>query len=166
MFEATQEEDKQSSKRGLIVAISIVVVLAIVGTIAYLVSKGDIGSSSASSGSTATSASVGTPAPAGAADATKDLHILSTKMDKDYTGTTAVWLVDVRNASQTYTYSHIKYQTTYGGATNNVIGQNTGEIPKLSLGPGEEQTVQFNDAAYPAGTAWYRVTITGASATQ
>jgi hypothetical protein len=162
MFEATQEEDKQSSKRGTIIIIAIVVVLAIVGTLVYMDSKGML---KASSGSMASSAA-GTPVPAGAAHPVDDLHILNTKMDKDYTGTTAVWLVDLRNASQTYTYSHIKYETTYGGADNNIIGQNHGEIPSLTLGPGEEQNAQFQDAAYPSGTAWFRVRITGATATQ
>jgi hypothetical protein len=161
MFEETQEEDKQSSRRGTIVVISVVVVLAIVGTLIYLDSKGALRSSSSS-----TSASVaGTPVPAGKADPVSDLRILSTKMDKDYTGTTAMWLVDLKNSSPTYTYSHIQYETTYGGADNSILAQNKGEIP-ITLGPGEEQNAQFRDTLYPSGTAWFRVKVTGATATQ
>lgn len=162
MFEETQEEDKQSSKRGTIIVISVVIVLAIVGTLIYLDSKGALSSSSSST----TSASVaGTPVPAGKADPVSDLRILSTKMDKDYTGTTAMWLVDLKNSSSTYTYSHIQYETTYGGADNSILAQNKGEIP-VTLGPGEEQNAQFRDTLYPSGTAWFRVKVTGATATQ
>jgi hypothetical protein len=161
MFEETQEEDKQSSKRGVIIVITVVIVLAIVGTLIYLDSKGALTSSSSSTAATTT----GTPVPAGKADPVSDLRILNTKMDKDYTGTTAMWLVDLKNASPTYTYSHIKYETTYGGADNNILGQNQGEIA-ITIGPGEEQSAQFRDALYPTGTAWFKVKITGAAATQ
>ena len=160
MFEETREEDKQSSRRGVIIVITVVIVLAIVGTLIYLDSKGALSPSSSTAATTA-----GTPVPAGKADPVSDLHILNTKMDKDYTGTTAMWLVDLKNASPAYTYSHIKYETTYGGADNSVLGQNQGEIA-ITIGPGEEQSAQFRDALYPAGTAWFRVKITGATATQ
>jgi hypothetical protein len=159
MFEAQQEEDQQSSRRGIIVVVSIVLVLAIVGTLVYLDAKGAFKSSSTAA---ATSAS---PAAVANADPVKDLRILSTKMDKDSTGTTAVWLVDLKNSSQTLTYTHITYQTTYGGPNDSVIGQNTGEMA-ASLGPGEEQNVQFKDAEYPANVQWFKVAITGANASQ
>jgi hypothetical protein len=159
MFEEQQEEDQQSSRRGMIVVVSIVLVLAIVGTLVFLDSKGYLKSS--------TSASTSTSSPAALANANpvKDLRILGAKMDKDSTGTTAMWLVDVKNSSQTLTYSHIKYQTTYGGPNDSVIGQNSGEM-SVSLGPGEEQNVQFNDAQYPSGVQWYKVAVTGANASQ
>jgi len=44
-----------------------------------------------------------------------DLKILSARMEKDRAGTTAVWLVDVSNKSNAYTYSSIQYETTYVG---------------------------------------------------
>jgi hypothetical protein len=159
MFEETQEEDKQSSTRGIIIAITVVVVLAIVGTLIYLDSKGALKSSSS------TAATTSAPTVVANADPAKDLHVLGAKMDKDSTGLVAVWLVDVKNSSSTLTYSHIKYETTYGGADNNVIGQNQGEM-KASIGPGEEQNVEFRDAQNPTGTAWFRVKITGGTATQ
>jgi hypothetical protein len=138
----------------------LVVVLAIVGALIYLNSKSALKSSPATAAKT-----TGTPVPAGKADPVSDLRILSTKMDKDYTGTTAMWLVDVKNGSPTYTYSHIKYETTYGGAGDSIVGQNQGEIP-ITIGPGEERSAQFRDALYPTGTAWFRLKITGAAATQ
>lgn len=156
MFEEQQVEDQQSTKRGTIVVISIIVVIAIVGTLAYLDSRGDLKSS-------ATSASAAGPATVFHADADKDIHFVSEpKMVKDDAGT-ADWLVDVRNESQTLTYSHIQYQTSYGGPNNSVIAQNTGEMA-VTLGPGEEQNVQFKDVQYPDNLTWFRVKITGADA--
>jgi len=159
MFEAQQEEDQQSTRRGTIVVISIVIVLAIVGTLAYLASKGYLSSS------TSTSASASAPAVVANADPVKDLHILSEPtMVKDDSGT-AAWLVDLRNESQTLTYSHIKYQTIYGGANQSVISQNNGEMT-VTLAPGEEQNVQFKDIQYPDNLQWFRIKITGADASQ
>jgi hypothetical protein len=158
MFEEQQIEDQQSSRRGMIIVVSIVLVLAIVGTLVYLDSKGYLKS-------TSTSASTNAPVVVPNADPTKDLRVISTKVDKDATGLVAAWLVDLKNSSQTLTYSHIKYQTTYYGPNESVIGQNTGEI-KVTLGPGEEQNVQFNDAQYPENLTLANVKITGATATQ
>ncbi|MGC2332763.1 MAG: hypothetical protein WA581_15015 [Candidatus Acidiferrales bacterium] len=158
MFEAQQEEDQQSSKRGVIIVISIVIVLAIVGTLAYLASKGDFSSSS----STAASA---TPAAVVNADPVKDLHFVSEPtMVKDDSGM-AAWLIDLRNESRTITYSHIKFHTTYGGPNQSVIAQNDGEM-SVTLAPGEEQNVQFKDIQYPDNVQWFRVNITSADASQ
>jgi len=156
MFEAQQEEDQQSSRRGTIILVSIVIVLAIVGTLAYFVSKGAFSSSS----STAASA-----APVVKGDPVKDLHFVSEPtMVKDDSGM-AAWLVDLRNESQTITYSHIKFHTTYGGANQSVIAQNDGEM-SVTLAPGEEQNVQFKDIQYPDNLQWFRVNITSADASQ
>jgi hypothetical protein len=159
MFEEQQEGDEQSSRRGAIIIISIVVVLAIVGTLVYLDSKGYLRS-------TSTSAATNTPAPAVLnADPMKDLHIVSEPtMVKDDSGA-AAWLVDLRNESPTLTYSHIKYETIYGGANQSVIAQNDGEM-SVTLAPGEEQNVQIKDIQYPDGVQWFRVKITGANSSQ
>jgi hypothetical protein len=159
MFEEQQEEDQQSSRRGTIILISIVVVLAIVGMLVYLDSKGYLKS-------TATSAATNTsPAAVSNADPEKDLHIVSEPtMVKDDSGA-AAWLVDLRNESQTITYSHIKYETSYGGPNQSVIRQNDGEM-SVTLAPGEEQNVQFKDIQYPDNLQWFRVKITGAQASQ
>jgi hypothetical protein len=157
MFEEQQIEDQQSSRRGKIVVVSIVLVLAIVGTLVYLDSKGYLKSSSASASNAAPAVVKGDPA--------KDLHFVSQPtMVKDDAGN-AAWLLDLRNESQTLTYSNIKFHTTYGGANQSVIAQNDGQMT-VTLAPGEEQNVQFKDIQYPDNLQWFRVNITGADASQ
>jgi hypothetical protein len=104
------------------------------------------------------------PASAGKPDPVHDLKILSARMEKDRTGTTAVWLVDIDNKSKAYTYSKIEYETTYVGPDNAALVVNKGTIP-FNLAPGEEQNAQIRDVLYPAGTAWYKFRITGATPT-
>lgn len=158
MFEAQSKE--KSGGSGLLIGICIVVVLAVVGTLAYL-NKGSVKGSegSASAGATGSSSAglKGNPV--------KDLHIVSYKMEKDYTGNLAVWSVDIRNQSQVYTYSNIGYQTNYFGGDNSALVQNKGNI-SLSLAPGDEQSTQFRDVLYPDNTAWYRFTVIGADASK
>jgi hypothetical protein len=156
MFEAQQQKEKSGSF-GMWIGVAVIVV--VVAALAYYV-LGSKGSSKTSS--TAASAS---SAPVGNADASKDLRVVNVKMDKDVTGNIAVWSVDLRNMSHTYTYKDIAYQTTYLGADNSVLAQNTGKI-NLSLDPGDEQTTQFRDLLYPSGTALFRFNVTGASASQ
>ncbi|HEX4076487.1 MAG TPA: hypothetical protein VHX49_13890 [Candidatus Acidoferrales bacterium] len=157
MFEEQQAEDQQSSRRGMIVVISIVVVLAIVSTLVYLDSKGYLKS-------TSTSAATSAPAVLNA-NPVKDLHVVSEPtMVKDDSGA-AAWLVDLRNESQTLTYTHIKYTTIYGGENQSVLTQNDG-VMTVTLAPGEEQNVQFKDIQYPDKLQWFRVKITGADASQ
>jgi hypothetical protein len=160
MFEATQEDEQQRSKAGLLIGVLVVIALIGFGVFAYLDSRG------ASKGASSTAAASAAPAASVAgADPVKDLRVLSATMQKDYTGT-ANWSVDIRNESHNFTYSGITYQTSYVGANNSVLGSNKGTIAKLSLGPGEEQSVQFGDAQFPDGTSWYKVVITGANAAQ
>jgi hypothetical protein len=153
MFEAQQQKDGSSSL-GMWIGVAVIVV--VVAALAYYV-LGPKGSSKSSS-----SAASASSAPAGNADAQRDLRIVSVKMDKDVTGNIAVWSVDLRNMSHTYTYKDITYQTTYLAADNSVVAQNTGKI-NLSLDPGDEQTTQFRDLLYPSGTAVFRFNVTGAS---
>jgi hypothetical protein len=156
MFEAQTKE--KSGGSGMLIAICIVVVLAVVGTLAYL-NKGSAKSSEASGSAAAAGAK---PAKG---DPVKDLHIVSATMDKDYTGNLAVWSVELKNESKVYTYNNIGYQTNYFGSDNSVLVQNKGNI-SLSLGPGDEQSTQFRDVLYPGNTAWYRFTVVGADASQ
>jgi uncharacterized protein (UPF0333 family) len=153
MFEAQTKETSGGS--GLLIGICIVVVLAVVGTLAYL-NKGSAKGSEGSASAAASSAPTGLKG-----NPVKDLHIVSATMDKDYTGTTAVWSVDIKNTSSAYTYSNIGYQTNYFGSDNSVLVQNKGNI-SLSLAPGDEQSTQFRDVLYPGNTAWYRFTVVGA----
>ena len=153
MFETPQTAEK-SSGAGMWIVLSIVIVLAIVGSLAYM--------------NRDTSAKSATPMAAAAAptqanaDPVKDLRIVSAKMDKDFTGTTAVWSVDIKNQSSILTYSDLAYETTYAGGDNSVLLQNHGKL-SVNLGPGEEETTQIRDTLYPSGTAWYKFRLTGAS---
>ena len=154
MFEAQTKE--KSGGSGLLIGICIVVVLAVVGTLAYM-NKGSVKGSEGSASAAAGAA----PAQQLKGDPVKDLHIVSATMDKDYTGNLAVWSVDIKNTSGVYTYSNIGYQTNYFGSDNSVLVQNKGNI-SLSLSPGDEQSTQFRDVLYPGNTAWYRFTVVGA----
>ncbi|HTR46950.1 MAG TPA: hypothetical protein VMM16_06145 [Verrucomicrobiae bacterium] len=157
MFEAQQQKER-SGNAGML--IGVVVVLLIAGGLGYYVMGPRSGSKTNSAASSAAAS-----APAADADAAKDLRVISVKMDKDPTGTIAVWSVDLRNMSHTYSYKDIAYKTTYLGADNSVITQNTGKI-SLSIDPGEEQTTQFRDLLYPSGTAIFKFVVTGASASK
>ena len=155
MFEAAQEQ-KQSSSNRMLVGIFVVVAAVAVGGVLYTMSKG--GSKPAAPVTAAAAA----PSAAGKADAVHDLKILSARMEKDRAGTTAVWLVDVSNKSNAYTYSSIQYETTYVGPDNAALLVNKGTVP-FNLAPGEERNAQIRDVLYPAGTSWYKFRIVGAT---
>jgi hypothetical protein len=154
MFEAAREQ-KQSGTNKMMVGILVLVGAMAVGAVLYTMSKN---AGPASAPKTAAAAAV----PAGKADAEHDLKILSSRMEKDRLGTTAVWLVDIDNKSKTYTYSRIQYETTYVGANNAALVVNKGTIA-AQLGPGEERNAQIRDVLYPEGTAWYKFRIIGAT---
>jgi hypothetical protein len=101
--------------------------------------------------------------PTGPADPVRDLKVQRATMGKDRTGTTAVWMVNIENKSASYTYSSIQYETTYVGANNTAILINKGTI-NASIEPGGQKNSEIADALYPAGTAWYKIRITGANA--
>ncbi len=157
MFEAP-EEQVPDNKVGIWIGVAVVAVIAI--ALYFYVSR----KPASTSPSTAVSAAPASGSVPGA-DPTKDLRVVSVTMQKDYTGTTAQWLVDLRNDSRTYTYSNIAYQTTYIGANENVLAQNHGKI-NLTLGPGEDQSTQFRDALYPDGTVIYKINVTGADSSK
>jgi hypothetical protein len=159
MFESPQEQ-VPDNKVGIWIGVAVVVVIA--AALFYYVSRKPSSATSAASTSGTTTAASST---APGADPTKDLRVVSVQMQKDYTGTTAQWLVDIRNDSQTYTYSNIGYETTYIGAAGNVLLVNHGKI-NVTLGPGEDQNTQFRDALYPDGTSVYRIKLTGANSSE
>jgi len=156
MFEAQKEE--KSSSAGMWIGVAVVLVVAIALGWYVMGPRGGAKTETAPS-----SAAAG--APAAGADPVHDLRVVSVKMDKDPTGTVAVWAVDLRNLSHTYAYKDVGYQTTYLGADNSVISQNSGKI-SLSLDPGEEQTTEFRDILYPSGTAIFKFVVTGATASK
>jgi hypothetical protein len=154
MFEGAQEEKQSNASRILMTTFVVIAAAALAGVL-YTTSKNSAKPSAPVAASTA--------APAAAkADAVHDLKILNARMEKDRSGTTAVWLVDIDNKSKTYTYSSIEYETTYVGANNAALLVNKGTIP-FNLGPGEERNTQIRDVLYPEGTAWYKFRITGAT---
>lgn len=155
MFEDAQESKTTGSTR-LWIGIFVVIAVAGLGALYYWISKG----SAKNPQPVSTSASVAAPAKA---DPIKDLKIQRATMQKDALGATAVWLVTIENKSPSYAYSDIKYETDYMGADNKAIAVNEGTIT-ISLPPDAEQNAEIRDVAYPTGTAWYRIKITGAKA--
>jgi len=152
------DEQKQEKSGNAGMWIGILVILVVAGALAWYV----MGPKSSAKTETAVPAASG---PVPGADPVHDLRIVSVKMDKDPTGTVAVWSVDIRNMSSTYSYKNIEYKTMYLGADNSVVTQNTGKLT-LSLDPGDEQTTQFRDLLYPSGTAVFRFNVTGASSSK
>ena len=138
----------------MLVSIVVVVAAAAAGAVFFTMSK--------SSNKPSAPAASAVSEAAGKPDPVHDLKVLSARMEKDRTGTTAVWLVDIDNKSKAYTYSKIQYETTYVGPDNAALLVNKGTIP-FSLAPGDEQNAQIRDVLYPAGTAWYKFRITGAT---
>jgi hypothetical protein len=156
MFETPQTKG-ETSGTGLWIGIAVVVVVIVGGIVFYMSEKG--GAKSATPAAAITAAT-----PQSNADAVKDLRVVSKKMEKDYTGTTASWSIELRNLSQTYSYSNIQYQTTYIAADGTVLATNNGTIPSLTLDAGESQATQFRDALYPSGTVLFNFKVTGATA--
>jgi hypothetical protein len=155
--------DTKGESSGLGKWVGILVILALIGGgVVFYMGKKDAAPNAAPTTASAAAA----PTPQSNADAVKDLRIVSKKLDKDYTGTTAMWSVELRNMSQVYSYSNIQYETTYIGRDGSGLGDNKGTIPSLTLDPGESQSAQFRDTLYPSGTALYNVKIIGATATK
>lgn len=157
MFETAQAPKPSSFNRYLAIIVVVLAAAATAGVIFTMTRNG--GKSTAP-----VTASAAAPSAAGKADAVHDLKILSARMEKDRTGTTAVWLVDINNKSKAYTYSSIQYETTYVGPDNAALLVNKGTIP-FNLAPGEEQNAQIRDVLYPAGTSWYKFRIISATPT-
>jgi hypothetical protein len=153
MFEGPKEI-KESSLNRLFIGIVVIVLLAAVGAYFYVESR---------SGANKRAAAEGAKAQLKDADAVRDLKIQRATMNKDRNGAMTVWAVSIENKSNSFSYSKIKYETTYVGADNRVLMVNPGTIPD-TIGPGEQSTVQANDPLFPPGTATYRFKITGATA--
>lgn len=156
MFE-TPEEVKQKEPKGFWIGMGVVVLVVVVGALFYVMSRG--GAPKQTPAAAASAAQV-----KGDADPVRDLKIQRATMNKDRTGTMAVWLVTIENKSAVYSYSNIQYETTYVGADNKAVLLNKGTIA-TTLAPGEQRNSEIKDAFYPAGTVWYKLRITGATPT-
>jgi hypothetical protein len=154
MFE-TPQEVKPSASKGLWLGIVVIALLAALGGYWFMQSKGT--ANKQTSGAAGATAQV-----KGDADPVRDLKIQRATMSKDRNGTMAVWAVTIENKSAGYSYSKIKYETTYVGADDKVLMVNQGTIAD-TIGPGEQKSSQTNDPLYPEGTARYRMKITGAT---
>ena len=152
MFEPPKEQQQDSSK-SLWIGVAVVVAVLAGGALFYMSQHGG-----------KAPAATAPVAATGPADPVRDLKIQRATMDKDPTGTVAVWLVSIENRSSSYAYSNIQYETTYIGADSKPILVNQGTIP-MTIGPGEELNREVRDARYPNGTAWFKFKITGAKAT-
>jgi hypothetical protein len=154
MFE-TPQEIKPAASKELWIAIALVVVVGAVGGYLFVKSRSNANKQTPVAPSS-------TSAGKSDADPARDLKIQRATMNRDRTGTMAVWLVTIENKSTVYSYSAIRYETTYAGADNNAILINKGTIA-ATLAPGEQTNSEINDALYPAGTAWYKLRITSAT---
>lgn len=154
MFEGSQEE-KSPATMGMWTGVGVVALAIAVGGYVFV--------SKAKSGKPGPVVAAQAAQPAGPADPVRDLKVRHATMGMDRTGTTAIWAVNIENKSASYTYSNIEYETTYVGANNTAILINKGTI-NSSIEPGGQRNSEINDALYPAGTAWYKIRITGAKA--
>jgi len=150
MFEVPKDTEETKKMRLLIGSAVVVVVLVL--TAIYLVPR---------------RGAEGPPVSAATAvkctpDPVKDLKVDTAKMDKDYTGTWAVWAVNIHNNSAGCAYASIEYETTYVRADDTVLVVNKGTLTGR-IGPGEERDFpEMRDVLFPTGTALYRFKITGA----
>ena len=152
MFEGSQEE-KSAATMGMWTGVGVVALAIAIGGYVFV--------SKAKSGKPGPVVAAQPAQPTGPADPVRDLKVQRATMGKDRTGTTAVWMVNIENKSDSYTYNNIEYETTYVGANNTAILINKGTI-KASIEPGGQKNSEIDDALYPAGTAWYKIRITGA----
>jgi hypothetical protein len=157
MFEDSEEVEKSTAPKGMWVGLAVLAIILITGAYFFFHSKAGLGKPASAQSSASLQAQIKD------ADPVRDLKVQHATMNKDRTGTTAVWLVSIENKSASFSYSNIQYETTYVGADNNSILINKGTIA-ATIPPGEQKNSEINDALYPAGTAWYKIRITGATA--
>ena len=156
MFEDSEEVEKSTAPKGMWVGLAVLAVILIAGAYFFFHTKGGLGKTASAQADATVQAQVKD------ADPVRDLKVQRATMNRDRTGTTAVWFVSIENKSASYSYSNIQYETTYVGADNNSILINKGTIAG-TISPGGQKSSEINDALYPAGTAWYKIRITGAT---
>jgi hypothetical protein len=158
MFEELEQEErgeKEERNKLLRMTAYIVGVLAIVGVIVYIGSRGHA----------KTSPAVQTPSAATqtAPDPVKDLKIINATMRKDPSGIRVMWLVQLRNKSAVYTYSDVQYEASFIGPDGRTLSANRDTI-KTSIAPGEEKKLPpFMDGVYDANASTYQFVLVGAT---
>jgi hypothetical protein len=158
MFDALQEE-KQDSSTKMWIGLFVIVALAALGGLYYAITKG-----TTKEPAPAVATAGAAPVSKADADPIHDLRVQRVTMQKDPSGSTAVWSVTIENRSTGYAYNNIKYETTYLGPNDKPLLVNQGVIVK-SIGPGEQVSPEVRDTLYPAGTVLYKFKITDAKAT-
>jgi hypothetical protein len=162
MFEAGQDE-KQDTATKMWIGIFVIVAVAALGALYYYTTSK--GTANGPEPAAAPAAAAEAPSDSGKSDPLHDLKVQRATMEKDRTGTTAIWSVTIENRSAAYAYSDILYETTYIGADNKVLLVNKGRIAS-SIGPGQQASPEIRDALYPVGTVLYKFKITDAKASQ
>lgn len=162
MFEELQEEEKEIKeirKHQIWISAVIILVLAVIGTLAYVVLKPLPNKTPLSAQSPAPSVKATPPDPA------HDLQVVRAVMGKDVTGVRVIWSVQMRNKSTAYTYSDIQYEARFIRPDGTTLAVSRDTI-KTSIGPGEEKKIpQFIDGIYDASAATYSFVLTGAKTT-
>ncbi len=149
MFEVPKDKQETKKMRLLIGSATLVVIL-ILGVLYFTSQRGAQGPLASA-----------TAAPC-APDPVNDLTVVDAKMDKDRTGTSALWVVRLRNKSSGCAYASIEYETTYIRADDSVVAVNKATLPG-TIAPGEDKSYpEFRDILFPTGAAWFRFKITGA----
>lgn len=98
------------------------------------------------------------------ADPLTDLKVSRVAMDRDPTGTRAMWTISIENASP-YTYTDIKYEATYLDAGDRVVATNEGTLPG-SVGPHQQRRIaDMQDILFPEGTVSFRFRLLEATPT-
>lgn len=155
MFEET-EEKKATSGNKVGMAVALVAALVVAAILFFTMSSGP--GKGTAQGTSAAEAAKTPPDPI------HDLKVLRATMDKDPSGTTALWVLAIENKSKIYTYSEIQYETTYLGADSKPVLVNKSTIT-ANVDPGEQYRSELRDTLYPAGTVLYQFKVTGAKAT-
>ena len=151
MFEAPKKDEQETKKMRLLISAASVVIILVLVVFYFTSQRGALGPMGSA-----------TPAAPCAPDPVNDLTVVDAKMDKDRSGTTALWVVHLRNKSSGCAYSSVGYETTYIRADDTVVAVNKGTLPG-TIEPGEEKGYpEFRDILFPTGTVWFRFKITGA----
>jgi hypothetical protein len=166
MFETSQPEE--SSKTGLIVGGTILVVMVAFGIYYFThLSQEPAGTSAPSTEAAAAARPAATPEDIAAANPLIDLQIVQNSLGRDnQTQTMAMWNVRVVNRNRAVAYRNIQYETNYYDAGQNLLSTRGGTFPEPMM-PSDQKTFgQINDGLYPVGTASFTIGIKSAEAGQ